>query len=166
MNPASEPPAGGAPHLLIRLVSTHNDTTTRSDLTLTGSYGTVLTSGRPPQDFHARRLWAVVKDLLPPVALLRAAPAPTYAADRHAPPADLARACRAGVAVAVILGGLGEGEEAPLSLRTWLATATELYAAPAGGTVLSAAPGALAEELIWDVAGAMEHLAQRLEPAS
>jgi hypothetical protein len=48
-----------------------------------------------------------------------------------------------------------------------LATPTELYGAtPTEGSVLSVAPGALAEALIWDVAGAMEHLAQRLEPAS
>jgi len=158
--------ASDLPHLVIRVTGTYDGQATSADITVSGSHGVVVTGDRISTEFHARRLWPVVRDLLPPMTVLRANPAPTRARERTLPD-DLADRCRAFVAITVTSRRSASTDHAPTVLRTWLATERELYAGvPSEGTLKAATPGALAETLIWDVAGAMEHLTRELDPAS
>ncbi len=153
----------------IRLVTAHGETTRRIDLQLIGSSGLAVEDGLVTT-FEAGRLWPTIRDLLPPMEQLTADPA-----GRPAPePAQLPgpgwdRQCRAMVSLAVVTtaGGEGDGRDrGPVVVRTWFATedgglwsATPL---PDGSTDIRRAPeGALADLLIWDVAGALEALVAR-----
>ena len=151
------------PQLGIRLVTAYDDTTRRVDLQLVGSRGVAVEDGLVTT-FDAARLWPTVRDLLPPLEQLRADPAgrPSPDPDR-VPGPGWDTECRAMVSLAVVaLAGDPAGPPADVTVRTWFATADELWSAtplPDGRTdVRMAAPGALADLLVWDVTGALEAL--------
>lgn len=163
--PATAPPPG--PRVGIRVVATLDGTTRRADLALHGSSGVVVEDGvaRP---FETERVWPVVRDLLPPLDHVRADPPPQRTAPGRPAGPELAETARAVVVVATVVG---EGEQAEtVGVRTWLATDDELWAVTArddGSTeVRAAAPGSVAELLVWDVTGALEVLVRALGAAS
>ncbi|QIG44909.1 hypothetical protein G5V58_20930 [Nocardioides anomalus] len=159
------PPPQDPPQIGIRLVVAHDDVTRRVDLQLVGSRGVAVEDGLVTT-FEASRLWPTVRAVLPELAHLRADPhgLPSPDPDRR-PGEGWDRECRAMVSVAV--ASLPGGE---VALRTWFATDDELWSAtplPDGRTDLRlAAPGAVADLLIWDVTGAMEVLVAAAEVAS
>jgi hypothetical protein len=145
------------PQIGIRLVVAHDDTTRRVDLQLVGSRGVAVEDGLATT-FEAERLWPTVRNVLPEIEHLRADPHGLPSPDpERAPGEGWDQQCRAMVSVAV--ASLPGGE---VALRTWFATDTELWSAtplPDGHTDLRlAAPGAVADLLIWDVTGALEVL--------
>lgn len=152
------------PHVLVRLAVTTGDRTTRTDLVLRGSQGSLRTDGAPARAFPVARLWPVVRDLLPGLPHLVADPAITPAADRRPVAAADPDAYRHVVTVVVGTAGAPGGEA--VGVRTWWATADALHAltpSPDGTTALVAErPGALAATLQWDIAGALDHLARAL----
>lgn len=150
-----------SPQVGLRLVTTYGDTTRRVDIALRGSRA-VLVEGRTATDFPVERLWPVVRDLLPPLDHLRADPPPRRTTPGGPPGATFADDCEALVVLATVVGDGATTHE--VAVRTWLATATELFAV--GTQPRRAEPGALAELLVWDVTAAMEALVRTLEAAS
>jgi hypothetical protein len=144
-----------------------DDTARRVDLELRGSRGVAVEDG-VVTTFPAAQLWPVVRDLLPPVERLRAAPTGRPMADGHAPGPTFVEDCRAMVVLATVVGDDERDEH--VAVRTWLTTEDELWrvTAHADGTseVRSAPPGSVAELLVWDVTAAMEALVRALEAAS
>ncbi|HEY1135470.1 MAG TPA: hypothetical protein VGE77_12925 [Nocardioides sp.] len=183
------------PHVSLRLAVTTGQRTTRSDLVLVGSRGSVHTPVGSPDatisEFTVRELWPTVRRLLPDIPVARSAPAVTRPADRVPPTAEEAAIMPAAVRHAVTItvaartadtrapstpdapdGSEGsDGPDSPdaLALRTWLLTATDLYsvtaAADGSTTVLRERAGAIAATLQWDVAGALDHLVGALAGA-
>lgn len=146
--------------IAVRLAVTEDDTTTHADLLLTGSRGQVRSGGRTTY-FPSSSLWQVVRELLPDRAHLRADPMRSRARDEVA-----ATAQDADVAVVVATSAhLADGAETPVVLRTWAADDEQLYVVEPG-FVRTASAGALADLLVWDVAGAMEAQVRSLEAAS
>jgi len=150
------------PQLGIRLVTVYDDSTRRVDLQLVGTRGVAVEDGLATT-FEAGALWPTVRALLPPLDQLRADPAglPSPDPDR-VPEPGWDTHCRAMVSLAVVALGAGP-DEPEVVVRTWFATEDdELWSAtplPDGRTDLRlAAPGSLADLLIWDVTGALESL--------
>ena len=141
------------PSVELRIVTTYDDRTHRVDVRITGSRGVLLEDGQETP-FETARLWPTVRALLPPLDQLRADPPSTRepAPDR-APGPNWVAECRAMVAIAT-------GTETNQVVRTWFATAEELWSAEPGA-VRSARPGDLADLLIWDVTGALEALVRQ-----
>lgn len=154
--PASPPVVG------LRLVATHLDETRRYDLALSGSEA-VLLDGGEETPFPTAQLWPVVRDLLPPIAPLRAAPRGATAPPRRLPEPGFADDCQGFVSLTTVVDDV-------VTTRAWLATDDELWSVtplPDGTTDLRPeAPGAVADLLVWDVTAAMEHLVHRMEAAS
>lgn len=165
------------PHVALRVAVTTGRRTTRSDLVLVGSRGSIHTPLGSPDatisEFPVARLWPTVRALLPADSVARSAPAVTRAADRVPVDAEEAAILPALVrhAVTVTVTARPSGTEADaeaaattdtLALRTWLLTARDLYSVAAATdgstTVLRERAGALAATLQWDVAGALDHL--------
>lgn len=167
------------PHVALRVAVTTGRRTTRSDLVLVGSRGSVHTPLGSPDatisEFGVSRLWPTVRALLPADSVARSAPAITRPADRVPVDAEEAAILPALVRHAVTITvtarptGTTDGPSDTLALRTWLLTAKDLYsvtAAPDGSTtVLRERAGALAATLQWDVAGALDHLVGALAAA-
>ncbi len=156
--PIGEP--ADPPQVGIRLVAAYDDGTRRIDLQLVGSRGLAVEDGLATT-FEAGQLWPTVRALLPPLDQLRADPAglPSPDPDRVPEPGWDQR-CRAMVSLAVVALGTADPE---VVVRTWFATQDgELWSAtplPDGSTDLRlAAPGAVADLLVWDVTGALEAL--------
>ncbi len=156
-----------APLLAVRLVTTYDDATRRLDLGV-GPRESVLVDADDPRGptttFATERLWSVVRDLLPPLDLLRATPAGTAWPPPTEPPATFATDARAFVAVTTVTGD-------QVVLRSWFATDDTLWslevepATPPGSVtrLLPAAPGALADLFVWDVTAALERLAREAD---
>lgn len=158
---ASTVPTPGPPQVALRLVTTYDGATRRVDLALRGSEATLVEDG-VTTPFPTRRLWPVLRDLLPPLDQLRADPPPRPTTPGPPPGATFADDCRALVVIATVVGD--DTETAEVSVRTWLATDDELFSV--GAEPRQAEPGALAELLVWDVTAAMEALVRALEAAS
>lgn len=167
MSQAPAPPE--PPQLGIRLVSAYGETTRRVDVQLVGSQGVAVEDGTV-STFEAARLWPTLREVLPPLDVLRADPAGLPEPPRRAPGEGWDQRVHAMVTLAVV--PLPAGAEAPTegAVRTWFATEDELWSAtpqPDGSTDLRpAAPGALADLLVWDVTGALESLVEQVEAAS
>ncbi|MDQ1105557.1 hypothetical protein [Nocardioides zeae] len=165
------------PHVALRIAVTTGRRTTRSDLVVVGSRGSVHTPLGSPDatisEFPVSRLWPTVRALLPADSVARTAPAVTPAADRVPVDAEETAVLPALVrhAVTVTVTARPTGTDArsngprtrdTLALRTWLLTARDLYsvtaAADGSTTVLRERAGAIAATLQWDVAGALDHL--------
>ena len=169
--PAAAPadPASG-PRVALRLVTTHADRTRRVDVVVQGQTSALLEGGEQTL-FSTERLWPVLREQLPPLDVLRAAPRGKLVREPRVPGPGFVEACRAHVSLATLVAGGPEPEAAgEVALRSWLATDDDLWsvvATPDGGTqVLAAAPGALADHLVWDVSAAMEALVRGLEARS
>lgn len=165
-------PATG-PRVALRLVTTHDDRTRRIDVVVQGQTSALLEGGEQTL-FSTERLWPVLREQLPPLDVLRAAPRGQLLREPRVPGAGFVEACRAHVSLATLVATGPEpdaaSEVAEVALRSWLATDDELWsvvATPDGGTqVLAAPPGALADHLVWDVTAAMETLVRGLEAGS
>ncbi|MDT0203654.1 hypothetical protein [Nocardioides sp. AE5] len=158
--PAADRPEPVPPRIVLQISVTEGEATRRAGIVLTGSRG-ILEADGETAGFASRDLWRVVRDLLPDVSHLRHDPAPVAGHRPEPPEAEgFAEDCRAVVAIVT-----GIEDEEAVALRTWLATATEVYAVEPGGPV-TAAPGAVASGLVWDVTGAMERLVHTLGAAS
>jgi hypothetical protein len=162
MTHGSAAPPADPPQLGIRLVTAYDDRTRRVDLQLLGSRGVAVEDGLATT-FEAGRLWPTVRAVLPPLDQLTADPAglPSPDPDRLPEPGWDQR-CRAMVSLAVVALAAGTTEP-EVVVRTWFATDDgELWSAtplPDGSTdIRLAAPGAVADLLIWDVTGALEAL--------
>lgn len=152
------------PYLALRVSSTYGETRRTHDLILNGDTGQLVAEGGESSTFAAADIWPVVRDLLPDLPLLRSNPAPTRPEHQKPPPSDLADLARAAVVIAVTVSDAA-GELQPLSLRTWLTTDDTLFVyEQAANTCLGAAPGALAEHLLFDVAGALDLMAAAVTP--
>ncbi|MCW2791284.1 MAG: hypothetical protein JWO76_382 [Nocardioides sp.] len=155
------------PRVALRLVTTYDDTTRRIDLQLRGSQGVVVENG-VATPFPTDRLWPVVRELLPPLDLLRTAPTGRPLDGGQAPGPGFVEDCRAMAVLATVVGDDERDEH--VAVRTWLTTDDELWRVTphADGTsdVRSAPAGSVAELLIWDVTAAMEALVRVLETAS
>jgi hypothetical protein len=165
--PPPTAPPGARPALAIRLVTTYADTTRRVDLQVSGGRGQAVEAGRATP-FETADLWPTVRDLLPPVEPLRAAPSGLRhrVLDPRAPGPGWAEQCRAMVSLATVIGAAADADPTSVVVRTWFATDDELWSAtplPDGTTdVRLATPGDLAELLVWDVTGALEALVHAL----
>ena len=164
-SPANPPanPSADPPQLGIRVVSAYDDQTRRVDVQLVGSRGVAVEDGLATT-FEAGRLWPTIRAVLPPLDHVREEPHASPSPDPvRVPGAGWDQACRAMVSIAVVAlpGGTG-ATPLEIGLRTWFATDDELWSAtplPDGRTDLRlAAPGAIADLLIWDVTGALEAL--------
>ena len=159
------------PQLGIRLVSAYGEQTRRVDFQLVGSRGVAVEDGMATT-FEAGRLWPTVREVLPDLEHLRADPAGRPSPDPERVPGEGWDAqCRAMVSLAVVALPAGEDATPPeVVIRTWFATDDELWSAtplPDGRTdIRLAAPGAVADLLIWDVTGALEALVAEAEVAS
>lgn len=149
------------PQVAIRLVTTYDGATRRIDLALRGSQGVLVEDG-VSTSFEVRRLWPVLRDLLPPLDQLRADPPPRPTTLGPPPGPTFAEDCRALVVIATVVGDETNNHE--VSVRTWLADDDELWSV--GNEPRRAEPGALAEHVVWDVTAAMEALVRVLEAAS
>lgn len=143
----------------IRVAVTADGRTRRADLALAGSRGTMTVDGATTE-FPARAVWRTVRELLPDLTPLTADPAPERVV-LGALPDDLATEVRA----MVVIGTGIPGDDGSGVVRTWMATDDALYAVEPG-VVREFGPGAVAQTLVWDVTGAMEHLVRVLEAAS
>lgn len=147
--PGQEPPA-----VALRLVTTYDDRTRRVDIALAGSESTAVEDG-VATTFPTEQLWPTIRELLPPVAQLRADPRGRPSPEVRAPGPEFVEDCRAFVALATVV-------DERVSVRTWLATDEELWAVTPrsdGSTDLRpAAEGAVADLLVWDVTAALEVL--------
>lgn len=161
------------PFVSVRLATTDDRGTRRTDLTLRGERGVATSDSADPFDFDAADAWTVVRRLLPRLAPMRTRPEPTRVAG-PVPAADLADLPDRARGFAAIVVAVGDdrppestdGTEADdgevVSVRSWLATEDALYAVPpAGGTPTRMAAGAVADHLIWDLTGALELLSRR-----
>lgn len=168
---------GGA-FVSVRIVTTDDRGTRRTDLTLRGARG-IATGDGGGFDFDAADTWTVVRRLLPRLAALRAAPAPTRITGptSEAELEGLTDRARGFVALVVAVGdeaddteddGTVEEKADPvISVRSWLATDDACYAVPQdGSTPIRMAHGALAEHLMWDLTGALQALTERWQAAS
>lgn len=148
----------------VRLVTTYADTTRRVDLQVSGSRGQVVEAGRATP-FETARLWSTIRDLLPAAPPLRADPSGVrHRAEPRTPGPGWAEQCRATVTLATVASTDTDADPTSVVVRTWFATDDELWSAtplPDGTTdVRLATPGDLAEQLVWDVTGALEALVQ------
>lgn len=155
------------PTVALRVVVTYDDTQRRVDLELGGAESTKVEDGTVTT-FPTERLWPTIRELLPPLDHLRADPQGTPMTDDRRPGPGFAEECVASVVIATIVG---EGDQiGSVAVRSWLATATELWSVAQhgdGSTSVTAAPdGAVADLVIWDVTGALETLVRVLEDAS
>ncbi|MDT9594757.1 hypothetical protein RDV89_16845 [Nocardioides zeae] len=159
-----DPAAAALPHVAVRVSVTSGGTTTRSDLVLQGSRGTLRTEGRDAVGFASGALWPTVRGLLPTLPHVVADPAVSRPEDRRPAGDELLVTC--GHAITVVVAARMPGEEDAVAVRTWLVSPDTLHgvvAGPDGSTaVLTEGSGALAATLEWDVAGAMDHLVGRL----
>ena len=151
-----------APMIAVRLACTYgppdDQVTRRVDLQIDGSRGVAHEDG-VATPFETERLWPTVRELLPPVEHLRADPPArrTPRPEREPGPGGAGR-CTAMGALAVVTAPDGLATEDPeVAVRTWFATAEDLWEATPTG-VLPANPGDLADRLVWDVTGALEAL--------
>jgi hypothetical protein len=170
-SPGSEPqdPAAppGRPTVALRVAVTYADTTRRVDIELAGTESVAVEDG-VATPFPTDRLWPTVRELLPPLAHLRADPQGTPAPEPREPGPGFVEACVASVVIATVVG---EGDRlGSVVVRSWLATDDELWSVEQHGdgttTIRPHAEGAVADQLIWDVTGAMETLVRVLEDAS
>ncbi|WP_139980154.1 hypothetical protein [Nocardioides litoris] len=144
------------PLVALRLATTYADRTRHVDVGLRGRESVVAVDGEATT-FPTERLWPVLRDLLPPLAQLRADPRtrPAPPDEERTPGPGFVDDCRALVAVATVAGD-------EVTVRTWLATDDELWSVeprPDGTTRTTEAPaGALADLLVWDVTAALEAL--------
>lgn len=155
------------PTVALRVVVTYDDTTRRVDLELGGAESVAVEDGTVTT-FPTEQLWPTIRELMPPLDHLRADPrGATMAEERHPGP-TFVDDCVASVVIATVVG---EGDQiGSVAVRSWLATATELWSVTQHGdgtTTVTAAPdGAVADLVIWDVTGALETLVRALEDAS
>ncbi|GAA4671213.1 hypothetical protein [Nocardioides nanhaiensis] len=162
-------PATG-PRVALRLVTTHEDRTRRLDVVVQGQTSALLEGGEQTL-FSTERLWPVLREELPPLDALRAAPRGRLLHDAAEPGPTFVADCRAHVSLATLVATGPEPVAATeVALRSWLATETGLWSvtptAEGGTRVLSAPEGALADHLVWDVSAAMEALVRGLEATS
>jgi hypothetical protein len=160
-------PGPSGPRVALRLVTTYDDVTRRVDLQLRGTQGVAVENG-VATPFPSAQLWPVVRELLPPLDLLRAAPTGRPLDGGHAPGPGFVEDCRAMVVLATVVGD--EEHDDHVAVRTWLTTDDELWRITPHpdrtSDVRSAPAGSLAELLVWDVTAAMEALVRVLEGAS
>lgn len=160
---------GGSPRptVALRVVVTYDGSTRRVDLELGGKESVAVEDGTVTT-FPTEQLWPTIRDLLPPLEHLRADPRGATLAEDRSPGPTFVEDCVASVVIATVVG---EGEQiGSVAVRSWLATATELWSVTQHGdgtTTVTAAPdGAVADLVIWDVTGALETLVRALEDAS
>ncbi len=171
MTQAADQTPAEPPQLGIRVVAVHGEQSRRVDIQLLGSRGVAVEDGMVTT-FEAERLWPQVREVLPPLDHLRADPAGRPSPDPERVPGEgWDSECRAMVSIAVVaLPGGEDGPPPDVAVRTWFATEDELWSAtplPDGRTdIRLAAPGALADLLVWDVTGALESLVEHVEAAS
>lgn len=152
----ANPPDAGHPDrfVAVRVVTKAADAAAiQHDLVIRGSHG-LLTGPGGAREFDTTKTWPIVRGLLPGLDVLRAAPRPTRIATPLTAEAAqvLPEQTRAYVGIVVAAGSKVE-------VRNWLATESALYACPVdAGPPTQMSAGALAEQLIWDLTGAFEHL--------
>lgn len=155
------------PTVALRVVVTYDGSTRRVDLELGGTESVAVEDGTVTT-FPTEQLWPTIRELLPPLGHLRADPRGATMTEERQPGPTFVEDCVASVVIATVVG---EGEQlGSVAVRSWLATATELWSVTPHGdgtTTVTAAPdGAVADLVIWDVTGALETLVRALEDAS
>jgi len=180
--PLSTPvsPPTSPPMVAIRLVAQYDgpqgEQVRRVDLQLTGSRAVALEDGGATE-FETAQLWPFVRELLPPLGVLRADPAGRRRPqDARGPGEGWAQQCVAAVTIATAAAPQGTATTDPeVVTRSWFVTGDAadgdeaLWSAtptPVGTDVREEPLGALADVLVWDVTGALEVLVRRAEGAA